>query len=212
VNRLLMIGAGGHGHVVANIALATGNWQALAWLDDNPSVALQLSLPVLGPMGDLAHYRDRFDALVVGLGDPYLRLQWLRQGQALGFKMPVLMHPSASISRYAKLAPGTVVSEHAIIKVGAEIGAGSIINTHAIIGSYCQLAEGVHVAAKSVLSGQVHVGAHTWIGLGVSVLSNISIGADAIVGAGAVVHRPVSSKTVVVGVPAVKQRSIPDAI
>lgn len=202
MNNLLILGAGGHGQVVAEIALMTERWAKIAWLDDNASALRRVPLPILGPMGDLALYRSQYDTVMVAIGDPKLRLQYLAQSQALGFNRAVLQHPTAVISRYATIAPGTVILEQAVIKAGADIGEGAIINTQAVIGHDCQLAEGVHVGLQAALSGYVQVGARAWLGTRAAILPNLSIGADATVGAGAVVCRSVLPHTVVAGVPA----------
>jgi len=208
VSNLLILGAGEYGQEVADMALHMGCWHTIAWLDDNPGVKTVLPVPILDSINNLEQYRHQFDTLVVAIGDPRVRLLWLKRGESMGFKIPVLQHPTATVSAYTDIAPGTVILAQAVIKVAVKVGLGNIIGSQAMIGHHCQLADGVYVGAQSVLTGGVQVGARAWIGLGVSVLQQRTIGADAVVGAGAVVLHTVWPKTVVVGVPAVKLRNV----
>jgi len=197
-SRLLILGGGGHGRVVAEIARALG-FGAIAWLDDDPAAA-----GVLGPLSrcdDAALRREYLQALVA-IGQPQLRLHWLDQLQQLGYACPPLVHPAAWVSPTAQLGAGTVVMPQAAVMAGAQLGQGCIVNTGATVDHDCDLADGVHVCPGAHLAGAVVVGRGSWIGIGASVIQGRCIGQGVTVGAGAAVVHDLADGVTAVGVPA----------
>lgn len=200
--KLLVAGGGGHGHVVGDLAEATGAFEDIAFLDDGDPARTALAWPVVGSFADLAALTGRFDACIAATGDARLRLEFLDRAEAAGFRIPTLVHPTASVSARATLGAGTVVCAQAVVGIGASVGRGCIVNTGATVDHDCRLADGVHVCPGAHLAGAVHVGARTWFGIGAVAKQGVRIGADAVVGAGAVCLGPVRDGATVVGVPA----------
>lgn len=197
-SRLLILGGGGHGRVVAEIAAVLG-FAEIAWLDDNPAAS-----GVLGPLS-LCHDADlqrRYPQALVAIGQPLLRLQWLEQLLDLGYDCPVLIHPAAWVSPTAHLGPGTVVMPQAAVMAGAHLGKGCIVNTAASVDHNCVLADGVHICPGAHLAGDVQVGSRSWIGIGANVIQGRRVGSDVTVGAGAAVVHDLSDGVTAVGVPA----------
>lgn len=204
MSGLLILGAGGHGRVVADAALECGRWDRIAFLDDYAEVgATVLGLPVAGPFADLASQRARFDAAIVGIGDARRRLELLAHCRQAGFQLPSVVHPAASVSRFATLGEGTVVLGQAGINAGARLGAACIVNTGATVDHDCELGEGVHVSPGAHLAGTVHVGERSWVGIGSCVREGIRIGARVLIGAGAAVISDIPDDSVALGVPAI---------
>jgi sugar O-acyltransferase (sialic acid O-acetyltransferase NeuD family) len=202
VNGLLIIGAGGHGKVVADTALALG-WSGIAFLDDRaPDLPEPLGLPVLGALRDLQAEAGGFGHAIVAIGDSRLRLTWSQRCREAGLQIVSLIHPSAAVSRFAQLEPGSVVFAQAAINADARLGAACIINTGATVDHDCLIGAGVHVCPGAHLAGEVRVGDGAWIGIGAAIRQGINIGAHATVGAGAVVVADVAESATVVGVPA----------
>ncbi|MEB3234417.1 MAG: NeuD/PglB/VioB family sugar acetyltransferase [Cyanobacteriota bacterium] len=195
---LLILGGGGHGRVVAEMAADLGI-SDLAWLDDNPAAA-----DVLGPLARCAEpeLRHRYGQALVAIGRAPLRLQWLAQLQQLGFACPVLVHPTAWVSPSAQLEAGTVVMPQAVVMAGARLGQGCIVNTSASVDHDCDLADGVHVCPGAHLAGGVSVGRGSWIGIGASVIQGRRIGSAVTVGAGAAVVHDLADGVTAAGVPA----------
>jgi len=205
---LLILGAGGHAKVVAETALATGNVSRVAFLDDRstgpdgcPPV---LGWPVIGPLAWSLQpdAQALFAAAVVGLGHAASRLTWIQQLEAVGYALPVLVHPSAWISPSAQIAPASVVFAQAAVQAQAAIGVGAILNTGCTVDHDTQLADGVHICPGAHLAGDVQVGLRSWIGIGASVIQQVRIGSDVTVGAGAVVLRDLPDGVTAAGVPA----------
>ena len=200
---LLIIGAGGHGKVVAETALLMMQWNKIGFLDDHfPLVSGIASVPVLGVVGDAGAFLTDYSHVVVAIGDNRLRLQLLNHLVNMGFSAAVIVHPQSTVSPSAVLEGGTVVFAQAAINYGAHIGRGGIVNTGATIDHECSLGAAVHVSPGAHLAGRVRVGDYAWIGIGAIVIHNICIEAAAVVGAGAAVIRDVAANTVVTGVPA----------
>ncbi|MGH8249542.1 MAG: acetyltransferase [Steroidobacteraceae bacterium] len=205
--KLLVVGAGGHGRVVADIAASDPDWTEIAFLDDRiPVGSTSGAWKVAGTIPELATLSTRFDACVAALGDARLRLEHLGRARAAGYRVPVLMHARAAVSSRARLAEGVVVCAGAIVNIGAVVAGGCIVNSGATVDHDCRLEEGVHVCPGSHLAGNVSIGARSWFGIGAVAKQGIRIGADVTVGAGAVCLENVPDGVTVFGVPAREMR------
>jgi sugar O-acyltransferase (sialic acid O-acetyltransferase NeuD family) len=210
MSALLVVGAGGHGRVLADVAMCTQRWSHIAFADDRGSaLGKPLGLEVVGTCAELSRLAAQFDAVAVGIGNAIVRMRLLTQLAASGRQLPVIAHPTAYVSQFARLGAGTVVFPQAAINAGAVLGVGCIVNTAATVDHDCQLADAVHVCPGAHLAGDVHIGLRCWIGVGACVREGVRIGDDACVGAGAAVVAHVPSAVTVMGVPARQRASGP---
>lgn len=200
--KLLIAGGGGHGHVVADLAEATGAFEQIAFLDDGEPGRPPPTWLVVGKFSDLASLAGGFDTCIAATGDARLRLEFLDQAEAQGYRIPTLVHPTAAVSPRATLGAGTVVCAKAVVAVGAVVGRGCIVNTGATVDHDCVLGEGVHICPGAHLAGNVEIGSRAWFGIGAVARQGIRIGADAVIGAGSVVIRDVPNNVTVAGNPA----------
>jgi sugar O-acyltransferase (sialic acid O-acetyltransferase NeuD family) len=198
---LAILGASGHGKVVAEVAELNG-WCVTFFDDAFPDITQVAHWKVVGRSERLIANLHQFDGCMVAVGDNRIRLQKQSYLQSHGLECIVLIHPTATVSSYARLGKGTVVMSSAVINPFARVGECAIINTGATIDHDCILAESVHVSPGASLAGGVSVGALSWIGIGASVIQGVTIGPRAIVGAGAVVVTDIGADSKVVGVPA----------
>ncbi len=199
--KLVVYGCGGHGKVVADIALAC-DWPVEGFLDDGASVGKQvMNVPVLGGASWLREHRGEV-AVALGIGENAARCRVHGLCNELGITPVTLVHPTAAVSRSAHLGAGAVVMAHAVINPEARIGEGAIVNSAAVVEHDCDVGSFAHLSPNSVLGGTVRIGAQAHLGLGATVLPGKSVGAEAIVGAGSVVVTDVPAGAVVVGVPA----------
>ena len=192
-NRLIIIGASGHGKVVADIALLNG-YEDIVFLDDDESIKRCVGFPVIGKTSD-AYILD--GDKIVAIGNAIIR-----QRMMADIKTVTLIHPNAVIGRNVEIGEGTVVMAGAIINPETKIGKGCIINTASSVDHDCQIGDYVHVAVGSHICGTVSVGNRTWIGAGATVSNNIIISDDVIVGAGAVVVKRIYVSGTYIGIPA----------
>lgn len=202
-DRLLIVGASGHGRVVADCALASKRWSEIVFFDDRwPSLDRNLIWPVIGKVAAVAAQVREGDEIIVAIGHAPTRLALLSHFREAGMRIATVIHPHASISLETKIDSGTIVVSGAVINIGAAVGAGCIINTGCSVDHDCILGEGVHVCPGTRLAGDVHVGSQSWIGIGAVVRQGIRIGMNVTVGAGAAVVADVPDGLTVVGVPA----------
>lgn len=202
MKRLAILGASGHGKVVADIAECVG-WQEIVFYDDAwPKLANIRDWVVAGDTRVLINSLKSFDGVFVAIGHNETRVAKLAAFSEHGAPLVSLVHPMATLSRYSVLGVGCVVMPGAVVNVDAHLGQGCIVNTGASIDHDCLLADGVHVSPGASLAGNVTVGENSWIGIGASIRQSIHIGARVVVGAGAVVVNDIPDQCTVVGVPA----------
>lgn len=199
---LLIIGAGGHGHVVGDIAEVCG-WGPIAFLDGDPAADdPRCPWRVIGAPEAVGNYRDAYPNAFVAIGDNARRLEVLDQLAGLGFELPALVHPKATISRHATIAEAGVVMAGVVVNFGASVARGAILNTGCMVDHDCRFGEGVHVSPGAAVAGGVSIGVRSWIGIGASVCQCVAIGSDVMVGAGAAVVSDIGDGLTVGGVPA----------
>lgn len=206
MTRVLLLGAGGHGQVVADALLRSrergGDMDPIGFLDDDESLlGLNfLGVPVLGPISALSGLDH--DAAFVAVGDNATRARlfsWLQHGRE---QIVNVVHPNSVVAPDVRLGSGVLVCAGVIINTGAIVGDNAVLNTgstidhHCVIGEHCHIAPGVH------LGGDVLVGRGTLVGIGAAVLPRCRVGQWSVVGAGSVVTLDVIDNTTVVGVPA----------
>lgn len=201
--RLIVIGAGGHGCVVAESAESMGCWGEIVFLDD---VRQEPSLPseraVLGRCSDLKELLRPEDAVVIAVGDNIMRVSIGDQLRADGVKVASVISTSASVSPTARVGSGAVVMAGAIMNAGCVLGLDCILNTGATIDHGVQLGQGVHISPGVHVGGDVKIGDHSWIGIGASITHGRTIGADVSVGAGAIVIDDLLESGTYIGIPA----------
>ena len=194
--RLTIIGASGHGKVVADIARLNG-YDDIRFLDDNPSVTSCGVYPVVGTTADAAAVDGD---LFIAVGKATVREKLMDQFADKSFA--TLIHPNSVIADTASIGVGSVVMAGAVVNPYAMLGLGCIVNTCASVDHDCMVGDYVHVAVGAHICGTVTVGDGVWIGAGATVINNVSICSDTTVGAGAVVVRDIALTGTYVGVPA----------
>ena len=203
MSGLLIVGAGGHGKVVADTAQKMGFWEKIAFLDDHyPNIHTVMNWPVIGNTQNSLPLQNEYSSLIVAIGSNILRTELICLYRAEGFVIPTIIHPGAHVSDSANIGEGTVIFANAVVNAASVIGTGCIINTAATVDHDCCLNNGVHVSPGAHLAGGVFVGHHTWIGIGACIIQGISLGDSVVVGAGAVVVNNFPDNVTIVGNPA----------
>ena len=200
---LVIVGAGGHGRVVAALAERAGH-TVRGFLDRGVEPKAK-EVPVLGGDEYLDSTLARDITIAMGLGSRSLRER--RRAlcdyvDAKGLLAPILIDPDASVASSVDIGSGTQVLMGARVQPGASIGEWCIVNTAAVIEHDCRIHANAHVAPAAVLCGGVTVGEGTFIGAGSVVKEGVSIGSGVTIGMGAVVIHDVSDGQTFVGVPA----------
>lgn len=158
---LLIIGYGGHGRVVEEVALATGNYYNISFLDDAREEAL-------GKCKDYKNFIKEFDEVFIALGNNELRKNWSKKLGSEKISIPILVHPSAYVSPSAEIKEGTIVCPGAVINTNVKIGKdciisiGALIDHDSIIEDYCHVNSGVIVSANSRVASLKKLNATTF--------------------------------------------------
>ena len=200
LDKLVIVGASGHGKVIADIAKLNG-YNDIVFLDDNEAVDECAGYPVIGRSCDFSKVEQD---VVVAVGNAKIRSRIQEQYESQGFHLVTLIHPNATVADSAQIGVGSVVMAGAVINPYAKLGKGCIVNTCASVDHDCEVRDYVHVAVGAHLCGTVEVGAYTWIGAGATVSNNVSICPECMIGAGAVVVKDLDEQGTYVGVPAGK--------
>lgn len=152
--KLLILGAGGHGKVVREVAVsmlnADGNhmYETVDFLDDVANIAV-------GKIADLENFKNHYDSVFCGIGNNEIRKQLLEMAEKMGFTIPFLIHPSAYVSPTAKIEAGTViepnaiVNTNAVIRRGCIVSAGAIVDHDAVVGAFSHVNIGAIVKASA---------------------------------------------------------------
>ena len=158
--RLLIIGAGSFSTEIDELARLLG-YTDIAFIDDHPEAAR--STPVIGGMGDIVKFRDSYPDAIAALGNNESRMKCHQLIKAVGFHIPVLVHPTAYVSPDASLAPGCIVRTKAVVSRYVTLGEACIVNVGALIDHDCKLGAGCHVLMGAVVRNKVTVPEKTWI-------------------------------------------------
>lgn len=199
MNNLVIVGASGHGKVVADIARKNG-YVDIAFLDDNLATGSCGDYQVVGRCKEALRYRN--SDFIVAIGNAGVRRKIQTELSEMGLHIVSLIHPAAVIASEVKIGIGTVVMAGAVINPCAEIGHGCIVNTCASVDHDCRIGDYVHVSVGAHVAGTVVIGNNTWIGAGATVSNNIRVVADCMIGAGAVVVGDLEKPGTYIGVPA----------
>ena len=203
MSKLAIVGASGHGRVVGDAALESGLWSDIVFFDDQyPKTIRNGHWDVIGTTEDLIERKEEFSGVIVAIGDNVIRLQKQQFLEQSGCVIATIIHPSATISRFASIQKGSVVFAGAIINPFVQIGQSVIVNTAATIDHDCFIGDGAHVAPGAHIAGGVKVGTLSWIGIGATIKQYLEIGNHIIIGAGAAVVSHLHTPGTYTGIPA----------
>ena len=196
---IIIIGAGGHAKVIADILLKSGE-RVLGFLDDAAVGEIYAGYRVLGTVADCVNYVDEAN-FVLGIGNNAIRRRIAEQYK---LNWITAVHPSAQLALGVKLGEGTVVMANAVINSDTVIGKHCIVNTAAVVEHDNVVGDYVHVSPHATLCGVVSVGDNTQIGAGATVKHVTTVCADCMIGVGAAVVGDITEPGVYVGIPAKK--------
>ncbi len=196
MKKLTILGASGHGKVVADIARLNG-YDEIEFLDDDESIQSCGQFPVVGNSKKIAVLQND---IFIAIGNSTYRKKFIELFSSKSF--PVLIHPDAVLADGVNVGEGTVIMAGSVVNSGTVIGKGCIINTCSSVDHDCRVGNYVHVAVGAHLCGTVTIGDNTWIGAGTTVCNNIKIVDDCMTGAGSVVIKNLVEPGTYVGIPA----------
>lgn len=194
--KFVLIGGGGHAKVVLETSHLLG-FSIFGIYDDDLNLRNSLikGIEVLGNTNVF-----KADSAFIAIGDNNIRKKISDKFPEVVW--PIIIHPSAIVSKDVYVGEGSVVMAGAIIQPGTRIGKHCIVNTGACIDHDCEIGDFVHVGPNCSLAGGVSLGEGTFIGIGSSIISNKTIGKWTNVGAGSVIITNQPDYCTTVGIPA----------
>ena len=197
MNRLIIIGAGGHGKVIADNALKNG-YTDISFVDDCATGDC-MGFPIIGTSAEIESLNDGKTDFIIGIGNNSIRKMI---AEKYDVNWVTLIHPSAQISVNVSFEKGTVVMAGAVVNVCTKIGKHCIVNTGAVIEHDNVIEDYAHISPRAALGGTVCIGECTHIGIGAVIKNNITVHKECVIGAGAVTVRNIEHCGTYVGVPA----------
>lgn len=202
MNKLVIIGAGGHGKVIADIAEKIG-YKDIVFLDDRPTASTCGAHKVVGGCKDAPVYRGA--DFIVAIGNASVRRRLQAELVNEGLRIVSLIHPAAILASRVTVGEGTVIMAGAVVNPDVQIGQGCIINTCASVDHDCRIGDYAHVSVGAHVAGTVTVGDNTWVGAGATIINDVKIASGCMIGAGAVVVADICESGTYVGIPAKKK-------
>jgi len=193
--KIAIIGAGGHGKVVGEIALLN-NYETIDFFDDNVNKIKNFPFNIIDTLNSLKNYLENYSDFFVAIGDNQIRcnkIDWLKKNNV---NIVTLIHPKSTISKFTSLGIGSCVMANAAINPGTSIHDGVIINTSSTVDHDCVIEDFVHISPNCSLSGNVKIGKFTQIGTGSSVHPGINIGKNVKTAVGSKIFKDISNDTI----------------
>ena len=162
--RLIIIGAGGYGRVVADIAAQNGEYNEIGFLDDNCNDAC-----VLGKCAGFPSFADEHTEFYVAFGNNELRMKFINSLIDIGAKIATIIHKTAYISPLAKIDVGTAVLPNSVVNTNVVLNKGVIINCGAVVDHDCIIGEGTHICINTVIKAENNIPALTKVDAGVVI-------------------------------------------
>jgi sugar O-acyltransferase (sialic acid O-acetyltransferase NeuD family) len=205
MDRIVVIGGGGHAKVLISVLKKSG--YDMAGYTDRQDRGVILGVPYLGDDTILTEVirREAACRAIIGIGkidttESRIRLQ--NELERLGFDFPPIISPHAVVNEEVRLGTGTAVLDGVVINSGTEIGRACILNTNSTVEHDCRLGDNVHIAPGVTLSGGVTVGDNCLIGTGANIIQGMGICANCLIGAGSTVVKDITTPGTYVGNPA----------
>ena len=196
---IIIIGAGGHAKVIADILLKSGE-ELLGFLDDAAQGTVYGAYTVLGKVAECERYADKA-RFIIAIGNNAVRR---RIAQQYALEWASAIHPSAQIALGVTIGEGTVVLANAVINSDTVIGRHGIINSAAVVEHDNVLGDFVHIAPHATLCGVVTVGDNTHVDAGATIARVVKVCADCSIGVGSAVDRDITQPGRYSGVPATR--------
>lgn len=202
MKKLIILGAGGHAEVCKEVAESMEKWKEIYFLDDKYPLIQETktNTKIVGKIKDFNMHIDNCD-FFVAIGDNVMREKLIGALVSTNCSIATLIDRSSKIQSNVCIEPGVVVMPNVCINTGARIEMGSILNTSSIIEHDCIIGKYVHLSPNVSLAGNVTIGDRCWLGISVTVINNLKISSEIIIGAGAVVIRDIQEKGTYVGNP-----------
>ena len=188
--KLAIIGAGGHGKVVGEIA-SLNHYNVIDFFDERKNEIKNFPFKIIDSIEFLKKNLNYYDSFFVAIGDNIARynyISWLKKEKN---NIVSLVHPKSTVSQFSFLEAGSCVMANAVINAGTLIKEGVIVNTSSSIDHDCHIEDYAHISPNCSLSGNISVGKFTHLGTGTSVHPGIKIGQNVRTGIGSKIYKDI---------------------
>ncbi len=193
--KLAIIGAGGHGKVIGEIALLN-KYEVINFFDNRAYEIKEFPFTIIGNLDYLKDHFEDYDSFFVAVGQNKKRFELIEWLKKYNVNIVSLTHPKSTVSELSSLGKGACVMANAVINPGCIIQEGVIINSSASIDHDCVIEDFAHISPNSTLSGAVKIGKFTHLGSGTSVHPEITIGNNVKIGIGSRIFKDISNDTI----------------
>lgn len=206
-DRLIIIGASGHGKVALDIAIKVRIWSKISFLDDNNEIGNLNEYPVIGKIADAEKFKNESD-FFVAIGNNEVRFEIQKKLLSKKCSIAILIHPFSSIAIDTHIGIGTLIAAGVVVNSSTEIGQGCIINTSSSIDHDCSIGDFSHIAPGCHIAGNVKIGKFNWIGIGTTMINNITTIDNVLIGAHSLVLKNISQQGTFFGSPIVEKNRL----
>ena len=206
MTKVIILGAGGHAQVVADILQqaheAGSNLEPIGFLDDDSALVGTevMGLPVLGTIAQLDDFDH--DAVIVAIGDNRTRARIFESVRARGERIVNAIHPAAVLAPDVRLGQGMMICAGVVVNPGTVIGDNVILNTGCTVDHHNRIGNHAHIAPGVHLGGNVIIGEGTLVGIGATVIPQRTVGEWSVIAAGSVVTKDIPAHATAAGAPA----------
>jgi sugar O-acyltransferase (sialic acid O-acetyltransferase NeuD family) len=209
LEKIILIGGGGHCRSVIDVIENTGKYIILGIVDEESKKGQKINgYDVIGSDDDLPLLSEQCGNFHISVGQ--IKSFVVRQSlflaiKRLGAKLPIIIANDAYVASSATLGEGTIIMQHAMVNANAIVGENCIINTKALLEHDCEIGNYCHVSTGAILNGGVKIGKGVFIGSGSVVNQEIEIGRNCVIGSGSVVISDIEEDAFYMGNPAQKK-------
>lgn len=205
MEKIVLIGSGGHAKSVLDSIVTGGCWEAVGFISERFDNSFQYrNLKIIGTDDDLQKIfetQTHYAFISIGyMGNSAVREKLFNKLKDIGYNLPIIIDPSAIIAADVLIGEGTYIGKGAIINANVKIGKMAIINSGAIVEHDCIIGDYTHIAVNASCCGGVIIGNNSFIGAGTTLLQSIKISNRVIVGAGSTILAGVAPNQTVYGV------------
>jgi len=201
MDKILLIGAGGHALSCIDVIETGGQFEIVGLVEKDESMTnANLGYSIIGTDNDLKGLRQQYNNVFITVGQiksAEIRIKLFQMLKKLDFKLPVIISPQAYVSKHAQIGEGSIIMHGAIVNANAKVGKNCIINNRTLIEHDAMIGDHCHIATGAIINGEVSVGNETFIGSGTVTKQCISIGDDCIIGAGLIIKNDITTNQVV---------------
>ena len=188
MEKIILVGCGGHGLSILDIFESEKKWEILGFVGiESDKGKIINGYPVLGTDDELPFLREKTDYAFVCIGQIGVinkRLEIIKKLEALNFKFPYIASRHSVVSPFSDIGNGSSIGHGAIINAGAIIGRHCIINTNALVEHESKIEDFCHISTGVIINGGVKIGRGTFIGSGSIIREGVHVPPYSIISCG----------------------------